>query len=405
MKKTIIKITVAVLLLIMTAGVAASCNASAPRGMYNLKDKEKFLEGVEDVIFSVPEDFKVTMASNMLAATREKESFSLQCRHADYYYKAGLKENYNELKAQLVALYGEYEEVLTDDGQSVAGKDALKAEYCLKIGETEYSYTQYLFYNGTKHFYLFTYCAPKGEENGALLKNVLDTISFEKKTYQAPAGYRTVENAEADSIALDRYEIFCPDKWIVDMSGGILCFRVPSSSILSNITFSELGEGKDLDKYITDYCTKVAPGLDLSEKGSDTEKYIAASVYRMTEQLKDFKLILSDKDTAKVEKEDLLKNADKYMGLYKNANDITLYYIDFTASLSDFAAHGSGSLFSDSSSNDNSGKPSYQTYKFRQYFVSHNDYLYLFTYTATEDRFKEQFEDAEKVVQYFYLEE
>ncbi len=406
----------AVLATFMLTSVLCACGAPAPAGMYDPVDGDKYKTGVENAIFAVPSEYTVTMSSNMLAAKGNRDSFSLQCRHSDYYY-GDLYKNYRELKKELVGLYGEYEETFREDVQ-VAGTNALEVRYDLTVAGEEYSYVQYFFYFKNSRFFLFTYCAPKNEIDEKLLSDVLNTLCLEKQNYTVPNGYRAVENAQADSLLSNRYSLYCPDKWIFDFSLGQICMRVPSKTILSNVTFNEIAVGQSFEGYVSNYAARVAPGLEVDSL-APLEGYMVASLYQMYGVLKDFSVVsVETKDSSEgkeTEKEEgdkeqkitadtLLTDKNRYLQTYTNKEGLTFLYVEFTANLPDHAAHGSGGLFVDSQSgqeNEKDDQTVLTDYRFRQYFIFENGYLYIFTYTATESRFKEQYEDAFKVIQNF----
>ena len=395
--KWFIRQTAFVLLAVMALSVFSACGTPAPSGMYAPADGENYRQGVENIIFALPEEYTVTMSANVLAGKGSQgDSFSVQCRHSDYVY-GDLKKNYGELKAQLTGLYGDYEETLTE-GKTVAEQEALEARYSLTISDVTNRYVQYLFYN-EKSFYLFTYTAASDAVDEDLLSKVLATVSFDKENFVAPDGYKAVENATVDAVSSDRYLLFCPDEWILDTSLGMICMRVPSSTILSNISFTGT-EVKDLAAFADGYAEKYAKEADISGVTS-LEKYILASAYRMFGNLKDYTLVTTTGDE-KVTAENLAARKDSFIVREENDAKLSYSYIDFTASLSAANAHGSGSLFLEYEENDTT-KTELQTYKFRQYYLYANGYLYLFTYTATEDRFEEQLSDAGKVVKNFEL--
>ncbi len=397
--KRFIKQTAFVLLVVLVLGMFSACGTPAPTGMYAPSDSEEYRQGVENIIFALPEEYTVTMSANILAGKGATgDSFSIQCRHSDYVY-GNLEKNYEELKAQLTGLYGDYEETLTE-GKTVAEKSALEARYTLNISGVAYSYIQYLFYNES-NFYLFTYTTTPGAESEELLAAVLATVSFDKENFTAPDGYKAVENATVEVVSNDRYLLFCPDEWIIDTSLGMICMRVPSSTILSNISFTET-EVKDLVAFANDYAEKYANEAEFGEVNA-LEKYILATAYRMFGSLKDYTLITTNGEE-KVTDENLAALKDSFIIKEENDAKLIYSYIDFTASLSAANAHGSGSLFLEYEENDTT-KKELQTYKFRQYYLYADGYLYLFTYTATEDRFDEQLSDAKKVVKNFELTE
>ena len=396
------------LLALMTAllPVLSSCGAPAPGGMYAPVDAEKYIEGVEHAIFSVPQDYTVKMSSNTLSAIKERSAFSLQCRHSDYYY-GDLRKNYTELKSQLLGLYGNYSETLKE-GVKVADKEALEARYTLHISGEEIDYVQYFFYEGSAQFYLFTYSAPTGGIDEDLLTKVLGTVALSRENYTPPQGYRAVQNAEADAISFDEYEIYIPDDWILDTSAGQICMRVPSSRTVSTILFHEVG-GKDLAAYVDAYAVQYASDLDLSGY-TPTEKYILASVRRMMREFKDFKIVTvsdgSEKDT-ELTLPTMLSLKDEYLQVYTNASELRFTYIEFTASLTDFYSHGSGSLFADrdnaASSVGRVAEAEYAASRVGQYFIRRGEKLYFFTYLSTTGAFKSQEPDALKVVKNFVL--
>ena len=148
-----VKYTAVLAVLVLACLLLSACGTPAPSGMYHPADTEKSVNGVENFTFAVPEDFTVTMSSNMLAAVKGDVSFTVQTRHSDYHYKGGLEENYKELKNQLTALYGEYTETKNAE-VTVAGNPALRVDYSLTVAGQQMGYVQYLFYNGTTAFYL-----------------------------------------------------------------------------------------------------------------------------------------------------------------------------------------------------------------------------------------------------------
>ncbi len=410
MRKRLFRWTAAVLCLLTLAGTFCACGTAAPSGMYDPRDAEEYRAGVEEAIFAVPENYTVTMSSNMLAARGEKDSFSLQCRHSDYYY-GDLRKNYNELKNELVGLYGAYEESFGGEEITVAGNKALEVRYSLTIAAREYSYVQYLFYLNRSRFFLFTYTAPKGEENEELLQKVLGTVSLQKEGFTVPAGYRAVENARANLLLSDRYMLYCPDQWIFDLSLGQICMRVPSSKILSNISFYEVDAKGDFSKYVKEYSAAAAPGVDVSTL-NDLEGYIVSSVYQMMGSFRDMNLTViaseGEENTKSPTAEELVARRGDYIQVYTSDNELTFSFIDFTVSLPDHNAHGSGGLFvsSENGENDrNKGdkieEPEFIKYRIRQYFIYHDGYLYFFNYMASESRFDEQYEDAFKVIKNF----
>ena len=278
----------AVLLLLST--LFAACGTPAPSGMYHPLDTEEYVNGVKDFAFAVPEGYEVTISSNMLAAVGEKDSFSVQTRHSDYYYQNGLEENYKELKKQLTALYGDFEEKKTAD-LTVAEQNALRVDYELTVAGVACGYTQYLFYRDTTAFYLFTYTYEPGKADEQLLKSVLDTISFTPDTFSAPKGFKRVENAAAESLSSDRYLLYCPDEWIFDNTLGQICIRVPSSAIISSISLNEQKLEGSFADYAEDYAKQVAPDAARGEgELSAMEKYMLATLYQMSEVLPEFKL-------------------------------------------------------------------------------------------------------------------
>ena len=409
-KKIVTGILTEILGVCVLLSCLCSCSAPAPAGMYAPVDANKYVEGVEDVIFSVPEAYRITMSSNMLAAVGKEDSFSLQCRHSDYYYK-DLEKNYVELKKELVGFYGQYEEVLEKDC-AVAEQSALCARYCLRISGKEIKYVQYLFYKG-KQFYLFTY-STQGEINELLLEEVLQTITFGKEDYNAPDGFRAVRNAEADQINSDRYELYCPDEWILDTSLGQISMRVPSSQVISSVIFNEIDLGQKPQDYIDRYKEEVAPDFLFGTEVTGLEKYICATVAQFSTVLKDFKLRNVSPDgneqTVEIEKSTLLSRREEYLKTYTNEDQLIFSYIEYTAKLSDFDSHGSGSLFRDPSGNEaeDSSKmvePVYEDYRVRQYFLLNGKYLYLFTCVSAEETFQNQEDDMVRVVKNFVLKE
>ena len=394
---------IALFLLTATAlSLLCACGTPAPTGMYAPQDAEKYKTGVEDVIFSVPEDYKVTMSSNMLAAEKGGSSFSIQCRHGDYVYTNNekLKTNYSELKAQLTSLYGAYEETLKEDVE-VAKQDALEARYDLTVAGRDCSYVQYFFYGENSKFYLFTYCTDKGQTDDKLLSEVLATVSFDKKDYKAPTGWRAVENAESDVLATDRYQLYCPKEWVFDLSLGMVCMRVPASTILSNISFAEIGTGNDLAAFVSDYAKSVS-SLDVSGL-APLEGYILSSVDQMRSSLSDFRLYTANEEDGALPADiDLTADKDKFLQTYTNEQGVIFRFIDFTASLPDHASHGSGGLFVGyEGQTDVTAEIEKKPYHIRQYFTEKDGYIYLFTYTASEEYFKAQYEDAFKVIKNF----
>ena len=374
-----------------------ACGAPAPTGMYAPSDAEEYKTGVEDIVFSVPSDYTVTMSSNMLAAKNGGSSFSIQCRHSDYVYN-DLKKNYEELKAQLTALYGAYEETLKEDAK-VAGREALEARYDLTVAGRECSYIQYLFYGEDTKFYLFTYCTDKGQTDEGLLSSVLETVSFDKENYQAPAGRRVVENAQGDLLHTDRYELYCPDEWVFDLSLGMVCMRVPAATILSNISFAEIEEGGDPAAFVSDYAASVS-SLDVSDL-TPLEGYILSSVDQMYGSLTDFKLSTISEEDAAPAREELKAKKDCFLQTYTNESGVLFTFIDFKASLPDHTSHGSGGLFVESGEESETAAIENKPYHIRQYFTEKDGYIYLFTYTASEEYFDAQYEDAYKVIKNF----
>ena len=389
-----------------------SCGAPAPSGMYAPVDAMKYVEGVENAIFSVPEDYAVTMSSNTLAAKKDSSVFSLQCRHSDYYY-GSLKKNYEELKSQLLGLYGSYTEEMNDE-RTVAGQKALEVRYSLTVSGEQTDYVQYFFYEGRQHFYLFTYSEKAGQIDEQLLQRVLETVSLVREGYTPPSGFRAVQNAEADKIDFDRYELYIPDDWILDTSAGQICMRVPSSKTVSTIMFHEIDGGEDLEKLVSDYAAKFAPSEDFGRAGV-LEKYILTNVYRMIGEFKDFKIVVSSDGSAsetELSKSSYLARREEYLQTYTNDDRRAFSYIEYTAKFSDFYDHGSGGLFVDSSriardeeeGNLNiSPEAVYADYRVRQYFVRSANRIYFFTYVSTTGAFKNQEADAVKVVKNFVI--
>ena len=152
----------------------------------------------------------------------------------------------------------------------------------------EVKYVQYLFYKG-KQFYLFTY-STKGETNESLLEEVLQTVAFGKENYKVPEGFRAVRNAEADQINSDRYELYCPDEWILDTSLGQISMRVPSSKVISGVVFNEIDLGEKPQDYIDRYKEKVASDFLFGTEVTGLEEYICATVAQFSTELKDFQL-------------------------------------------------------------------------------------------------------------------
>ena len=408
-KKTVTGILAVILGACTLLSCLCSCDAPAPAGMYAPVDAEEYVEGVEDVIFSVPEEYRVTMSSNMLAAVGKEDTFSLQCRHSDYYYR-DLEKNYVELKKELVGLYGQYEEVLEKDC-TVAEQNALCARYSLKISGIEVKYVQYLFYKG-KQFYLFTY-STKGETNESLLEEVLQTVAFGKENYKVPEGFRAVRNAEADQINSDRYELYCPDEWILDTSLGQISMRVPSSKVISGVVFNEIDLGEKPQDYIDRYKEKVASDFLFGTEVTGLEEYICATVAQFSTELKDFKLRNVSPDGSEqiveIEKSTILSRREEYLKAYTNEDQLIFSYIEYTAKLSDFDSHGSGSLFHDPSNDETEdstkAEPIYEDYRVRQYFLLNGRYLYLFTCVSAEETFQNQEDDMVRVVKNFVLKE
>ena len=401
----------AVLLLLST--LFAACGTPAPSGMYHPLDTEEYVNGVKDFAFAVPEGYEVTISSNMLAAVGEKDSFSVQTRHSDYYYQNGLEENYKELKKQLTALYGDFEEKKTAD-LTVAEQNALRVDYELTVAGVACGYTQYLFYRDTTAFYLFTYTYEPGKADEQLLKSVLDTISFTPDTFSAPKGYKRVENAAAESLSSDRYLLYCPDEWIFDNTLGQICIRVPSSTIISSISLNEQKLEGSFADYAEGYAKQVAPDAVWGEgELSAMEKYMLATLYQMSEVLPEFKLhtVTGEEEEdegeeqplsyTEIKKEDLVSMKDAFLQTLTTDQGIKFSYVDFCATLSDHKAHGSGGLFVQGTESEDEDEAKTAVYSFRQYFVVKDGYLYFFTYTASLDQYKTQLEDAEKVIDNF----
>ncbi|MBQ8911249.1 MAG: hypothetical protein IJY89_01600 [Clostridia bacterium] len=411
MNKKCVKRTVVLAFVLLACLLLSACGTPAPSGMFHPLDTEKYVSGVENFAFSVPEDFDVTMSSNMLAAVKDKTSFTVQTRHSDYYYKGGLKENYKELKEQLTALYGEYTEKETAD-LTVAGQAALRVEYELTVAGQHCGYIQYLFYNGTTAFYLFTYSFEPGKADEALLKSVLDTVTFDTKSPIIPEGFKAVENATAKSLSSDRYLLYCPDEWVFDNSLGQICMRVPSSSIISNISLNEVKLSSSFAEYADSYAGDVAPDLDLSEVEDPMERYILATLYSMTEALPEMKIgtiAATEEGTEddgipehqQIAKEDLLSKKGAVIQTKTSKQKQLFYYVDFSAKLSDHTDHGSGGLFGTPSTEEEKDELPTARYCFRQCFIVKDGYLYFFTYTASPDQFSVQLEDFDKVIDNF----
>ena len=400
------------LLLVFAAACAllAACGAPAPAGMYAPVDAMKYVEGVEHAIFSVPEDYAVTMSSNTLAAVKGQSVFSLQCRHSDYVYSS-LKMNYEELKSQLLGLYGDYEETLDYDCK-VAGQKALEARYTLHISGEDFDYVQYFFYEGSSQFYLFTYSEPSGKLDETLLKQVVDTVRLERENYTSPAGMKPVQNATVEQISSDTFELYIPDDWILDTSSGRVCMRVPSKNTVSSILF-DIVEVEDLQKYVDGYAAQFASDTDLSGCGP-LDKYILASVRRMIREYKDFKVVTDVSDTSKTTEltnsSTMMTLKDSFLLTYTSAENVEFTYIEYTAKLGDFNDHGSGGLFMDASNSkkaDESTAPSAEetriVYRIRQYFTRKGNTLYFITYLSTDASFKNMENDAIKVVKNFVI--
>ncbi|MBQ7847074.1 MAG: hypothetical protein IJ344_02200 [Clostridia bacterium] len=413
MKKIIQKKSAILVFALLLCLLITSCGAPAPSGMFHPTDAEDYVNGVENFSISVPEGYTVTMSSNMLAAVAEGSSFSVQTRHSDYYYQGGLEENYKELKSQLTALYGEYTEKKTAD-LTVADQPALRVEYELTVANVACGYIQYLFYKDTSVFYLFTYSFTPGTADEALLKSVLETITFDAATPKVPEGFRAVQNAEADKLTNDRYFLYCPDEWVFDTSLGQVYMRVPSSTIISNISFVEVKLDGTFADYAAAYAQKTAPELDWGEgKIESMERYILATLYQMSGTLPEFKihtLNLEEEEESEEEaltyeeiaKDKLLSKKDSILQTFTNDYDVHFTYVDFTATLSDHKAHGSGGLFETGAAEEEKDDtlPTAQ-YAFRQYFTVKDGYLYFFTYTTSLDQFENQKEDMEKVLKNF----
>lgn len=401
--------TAALLLLCaLLSALLCACGAPAPSGMYAPVDAKHYIEGVETAVFSVPEDYTVTMSSNTLTAEKGQNVFSLQCRHSDYYYN-NLKANYTELKNQLLGLYGGFKEELSRE-KTVAGQKALEARYTLEISGERFDYVQYFFYGGKEHLYLFTCSAPEGQIDGELLSNVLATVSLERENYTPPAGYKAVLNASARALLSDGYELYIPDDWIFDTSMGQVCMRVPSSGNISTVMFHEL-ESSDLRGYTAGYAEKYAKDITLPE--DPVARYIVASVYRMTKEYKGFRLLVGSGDGAHLtdlSKSDVSSLYKEYLQTYTGESGLTFTYIEYTAQFNDFTSHGSGGLFVDVSKiapDDGSdvvdAEAEYADYHVRQYFLRNGEHLYLFTYLSAESTFKNQENDAVKVVKTFVI--
>lgn len=386
----------------------ASCGAPAPSGMYAPADAKNYVEGVEHAVFSVPEDYTVTMSSNTLTAEKGESVFSLQCRHSDYYY-GNLKANYEELKDQLLGLYGNYSEELTR-GKKVAGQDALEVRYSLTISGKKIDFVQYFFYEGTEHFYLFTCSAPTGQIDEALLEKVVGSVALSREGYAPPEGCKAVLNAEARALLGDGYEIYIPDDWIFDTSMGQVCMRVPSSNTISTVMFHEI-RTEDLRAFSAAYAEEYAP--DLSLPADPVSRYVAASVNRMRSEYKDFKILVGAGDEEKLtdlSRTEVSTLQDDYLLSFTSDEGRTFTYIEYTAQLNDFTSHGSGGLFVDSErikKDDGSpvvdSKENYAEYRVRQYFTRHGNTLYFFTYLSLSSTFRNQEQDAVKVVRNFVI--
>ena len=77
MNKKCVKRTVVLAFVLLACLLLSACGTPAPSGMFHPLDTEKYVSGVENFAFSVPEDFDVTMSSNMLAAVKDKTSFTV----------------------------------------------------------------------------------------------------------------------------------------------------------------------------------------------------------------------------------------------------------------------------------------------------------------------------------------
>ena len=403
----------AALLLAALCLLAASCGVAAPSGMFAPEENEgKYVEGVEHAIFAVPEDYTVTMSSNTLAALRGQSVFSLQCRHSDYYYtdaegKPNLDKNFEELRAQLISLYGDFTAKL-DRTAEVAGQKALAARYSLEISGEKFDYAQYFFYEADRQFYLFTYSSPAGTLDEELLSKVLSSVSLDKEHYTAPDGMKAVENATVEKISFDRYEIYIPDDWILDTTAGQICMRVPSSRTFATVMFHEIDCGGSLKDYTDAYAEKFAAGVDLGSV-QPLEKYILASVYRMMKEYKDFRIVTDAEKTdspQELSRSDFLTLKDDYLMARTTGEKVEFNYIEYTATLANFNKHSSGGLFS---TGGDDSEPEELPYRIRQYFTYKGDKIYLITYIAKTkadsgtDAFPVYESDALKVVDNFVL--
>ena len=408
-----LKYTAVLALVLLGCLLLSACGTPAPSGMYHPVDTEKYVNGVDNFTFSVPEDFTVTMSSNMLAAVNGDISFTVQTRHSDYYYKGGLEENYKELKNQLTALYGDYTETKNTE-VTVADRPALRVDYRLTVAGTSCGYVQYLFYNGTTAFYLFTYSYKTESADEALLQSVLETVSFDSANPILPEGFKVVANATAESLRSDKYLLYCPDEWVFDNTLGQICMRVPSSSIISNISLNEITFSDTLASYVTDYTSKVAPGIVWAEgMEDDLEKYILASLYQMAETLPEFKIgtVTEEEDGEdgdlpaykEFNKDELVASSGQIVQTLTSKQKILVYYVDFSARLADHKDHGSGGLFDTGKTEEEENGPASALYSFRQCFIVKDGTLYFFTYTASPSQFNTQLEDFDKVIDNFEL--
>ena len=98
-------------------------------------------------------------------------------------------------------------------------------------------------------------------------------------------------------------------------------------------------------------------------------------------------------------KEALAARKDDYLRSYTNDAGLTFTYIEFTAVMTDYDAHRK--FYNDHNVRTDEPEASTGTYRFRQYFLAKDGYIYLFTYTSTDASFSAYLTDAEKVVKYF----